>query len=234
MLFEEYYSSGFKSNPKKEGASFFGSVSSGNDDSLNNGKVFPNGFWNFNNEEKETSFDTTKAKSEASSSPFFGVLPEGDKAKGKDVQSWNIPFTSPAEISLDDLASAHLQNHKLPTRSTASAQPLFSDKAASKVASQSKIPAVEAEDDLERIDDVDVEVKKPCLDTIVIGVKMLSLQERCPSSFGHVLCHRVEPSRKNEVFCDVGLRCPPQIKPFNFTTPSPDDIVRNSQKLRIN
>lgn len=232
MLFQEYYSPGFKSNPKKEGASCFGSMSSGNDDSLNNGKVFPNGLWNFGNEEKETSFDTTNGRSKAFSSPFFGVFPEGEKAKGKDVQSWNIPFSSPAEISLDDLASAHLQNHKLSTRSTASAQPLLSDKAASKFASQNQISSTEAEDDLERIDDLDVEVKKPCLDTIVIGVKKLSLQERCPSSFGQVLCHKVEPSRKNQVFCDVGLCCPPQIKPFNFTTPSPDDIVRNSQKLR--
>lgn len=206
------------------------------DNSLNNGKVFPNSLWKFDKEKKEKCFDTKNAKSEDFSFPFSGVFPEGGKAKQKDVQFWNIPFTSPAEISLDDLASAHLQNHKLSTRSTASAEPLFSEKAESEFASKNKTPAVESENNWERMDDLDKEdskeVKKESLDTIVIGVNKLSLQERCPSSFGRVLCHKAGQSRKNQVFCDVGLHCPPQIKPFNFTTPSPDDIVRNSQKLR--
>lgn len=203
------------------------------DNLLSNGKGFSSGFLKFDDEEKEECLDTTNAQREAFSSSFFGAFSKGDEEKWKDVQPWNNPFPSLTELSLDDLASTHLQNHKLSTRDTTSVQPQFSDEAASKFASQGEIPAIEAEDNLEEMDDLDVEAKKACLNTIVIGVKELSLQERYPSSFGRVLCRKVGPSRNNHVFCDVErTRCPPQIKPFNFTTPSPDDIVRNSQKLR--
>lgn len=52
-----------------------------------------------------------------------------------------------------------------------------------------------------------------------------------PSLLGHLLCRKQQ--RGKTAACTVSQRtcaCPQEIKPFNFKSPSPDDLVRASQK----
>lgn len=137
-------------------------------------------------------------------------------------------------LSLDELAAAHLCNVEVTKLSTTDVP---------STAFPKLVPLSASSHADEELTPVDIfypsQIKMLSSDRSMMNRDTRVLLSQKPSPFARVLCKKFVPSRKNpsynniHKFRQIQNDEPPlsdTIKPFDFSIPSPDDIIRKSQK----
>lgn len=182
--------------------------------SLSDGPLRPGPFSLFFGDEKEKKTSDAFASFDRPMFSSWSLTGDDDDFRRGFLENsgWNVGTELEVGLSLEELAENHLQNHALERKISVTDR-------------SGDVPATAA---TEKGEPEDLKAQEKQISSIVETEEMLPVKK--PSPLGQVLCRK----RNGKIaVCKETQRIdvsPREIKPFDFLSPSPDDIVRDSQK----